>query len=213
MPISLPGKLRIKRINGSNGSFCVGDLETEIGEFRVKDAVLDQFDEGVYTGQFWIQQIFPWSYSSYGRMVIEVRAKLADLQIDGQQRAGSESREPQEPDPAFENTPPAAPVAPEPPQTPQPAAPSASARRRETSTTPNTAETPQAPARANDDADRQLFGPEIQALVSALEPVKLDPTIERMQFRRQRQRLHDELGYEFRSATQTWYPPGHSMLQ
>ena len=72
MPISLPGKLRIKRINGSNGSFCVGDLETEIGEFRVKDAVLDQFDEGVYTGQFWIQQIFPWSYSSYGRMVIEV---------------------------------------------------------------------------------------------------------------------------------------------
>ena len=78
MPISLPGKLRIKRINGSNGSFCVGDLETEIGEFRVKDAVLDQFDEGVYTGQFWIQQIFPWSYSSYGRMVIEVRAKLAD---------------------------------------------------------------------------------------------------------------------------------------
>lgn len=118
MSISLPGKLRIKRINGSNGPFCVGDLETEIGDFRVKDAVLDQFDEGVYTGQFWIQQIFPWSYSSCGRMVIEVRAKLADLQIDGQQRAGSESREPQEPDPAFENTPPATPVASEPPQRP-----------------------------------------------------------------------------------------------
>ena len=218
MPISLPGKLRIKRINGSNGSFCVGDLETEIGEFRVKDAVLDQFDEGVYTGQFWIQQIFPWSYSSYGRMVIEVRAKLADLQIDGQQRAGSESREPQEPDPASESTPPVAPVAPEPPQTPQPAVQStrtqrSTAPRRDEPQAPDTPEKSKAPARADDDADRQLFGPELQAQVAALEPVKLDPTIERMQFRRQRQRLKEELGYEFKSATQTWYPPGHPMLQ
>ena len=97
MSISLPGTLRIKRINGSHGPFCVGDLETEIGEFRVKDAVLDQFDEGTYAGQFWIAQIFPWSYTAYGRMVIEIRAKLADLQIEGQRRNGG-NKEIEEPD-------------------------------------------------------------------------------------------------------------------
>lgn len=102
MSISLPGKLRVKRLNGANGPFCVGDLETEIGDFRVKDAILDQFDEGLYEGQFCIQQIFPWSYTAYGRMVIEIRAKLADLQIDGHTRAGAE-RDSVEPDPAKES--------------------------------------------------------------------------------------------------------------
>ena len=43
--------------------FCVGDLETEIGDFRVKDAILDQFDEGLYEGQFCIQQIFPFEHT------------------------------------------------------------------------------------------------------------------------------------------------------
>ena len=39
MSITIEGSLRIKRINGANGPFCVGDLNSEIGEFRVKDSV------------------------------------------------------------------------------------------------------------------------------------------------------------------------------
>ena len=74
MSITIEGSLRIKRIHGANGPFCVGDLSSEIGEFRVKDSVLDQFEEGVYSGRFAVSRIFPWSYSANGRMVLEVRA-------------------------------------------------------------------------------------------------------------------------------------------
>lgn len=192
MSISLPGKLRVKRINGANGPFCVGDLETEIGEFRVKDAVLDQFDDGLYEGLFWIQQIFPWSYLSYGRMVVEVRAKLTDLQIEGHARNNVDSRDLVEPDPAKEETPP--PVAPEfvdPPKV-KPAA--AEKRQRPSSK-------PQVPA-SDDAGDQALFG-ELFDAVAGREAVKLDPTIDRIQFRLQRDRLKS-LGYTFHAGSQSW---------
>ena len=38
--------LRVKRINGRNGPFCIADLSTDFGEFKVKESLLDQFDEG-----------------------------------------------------------------------------------------------------------------------------------------------------------------------
>jgi hypothetical protein len=191
MTISLSGKLRVKRINGSNGPFCVGDLETEIGEFRVKDAVLDQFDDGLYDGQFWIQQIYPWSYLSYGRMVVEIRAKLADLQIEGHARLNADSRDLVEPDPAKEESPP--PVAPEfvdPPKL----KPEAAKRQRPA---PRQA----APA-STDAADQALFGEMFDAVVER-QAVKLDPTIDRIQFRLQRDRLK-ALGYTFNASSQSW---------
>lgn len=192
MPISITGKLRVKRINGANGPFCVGDLETELGDFRIKDAVLDQFDEGLYEGRFWIQQIYPWSYTAYGRMVIEIRAKLADLQIDGHARPGVESRDPSEPDPAKE-------IVPEQARKPEaksePAAPEHATDR---------ADEPDAQQGCDsDDSDRTLFGAELLDAVSARHPVKLDPTIDRIQFRLQRDRLKS-LGYAFQTASQSW---------
>lgn len=206
MSISLPGKLRVKRISGANGPFCVGDLETEIGDFRVKDAILDQFDEGLYEGQFWISQIFPWSYTAYGRMVIEIRAKLADLQIDGHTRAGAE-RDSVEPDPAKETpvepaspsvAPPAAPV------TPSPSAPAEAEQGTPTQPAPlvtSTASTP--PSVADNDADVALFGDELFGAVAERQPVKLDPTIDRIRFRLQRDRLK-ALGYAFHAGSQSW---------
>ncbi len=191
MSISLPGKLRVKRINGANGPFCVGDLETEIGEFRVKDAVLDQFDDGLYEGLFWIQQIYPWSYLSYGRMVVEIRAKLADLQIEGHARNNVDSRDLVEPDPAKEETPPVAPEFVDPPKV-KPAA--AEKRQRPSSK-------PQVPA-SDDAGDQALFG-ELFDAVAGREAVKLDPTIDRMQFRLQRDRLKS-LGYTFNAGLQSW---------
>lgn len=201
MSISLSGTLRIKRINGSNGPFCVGDLETEIGEFRVKDAVLDQFDEGTYAGQFWVTQIFPWSYTAYGRMVIEIRAKLADLQIEGQRRNGG-NKEIEEPDPVKE-TPSAAPA----PALPQ-ASPGQDAGQPEPASTeagaaPSDAGSGEQQSAASDDPDLALFGPELYPSVQAGQPVKLDPAIDRIQFRQQRDRLK-ALGYQFDAGSQSW---------
>ena len=195
MSISLPGTLRIKRINGSNGPFCVGDLETEIGEFRVKDAVLDQFDEGTYAGQFWITQIFPWSYTAYGRMVIEIRARLADLQIEGQRRNGG-NKEIEEPDPVKE-TPSAAPA----PALPQ-AAPEEAAGQSEQQAGAQT-DPAEHDSAASDDPDLALFGAELYASVQAGQAVKLDPTIDRIQFRGQRDRLK-ALHYKFDAGSQSW---------
>ena len=57
--IKLPGVLHIRIITGRNGDFRVGRLVTDIGEFAVKDAELDQYDEGRYEGYFGISQIYP----------------------------------------------------------------------------------------------------------------------------------------------------------
>ena len=44
--IKLEGKLKTKVIHGRNGDFTVGTLSTNIGEFNVKDSILDQYVEG-----------------------------------------------------------------------------------------------------------------------------------------------------------------------
>ena len=41
--------LRVKRVRQSkNGPFSVADLFTDFGEFKVKDPLLEQFEEGEY---------------------------------------------------------------------------------------------------------------------------------------------------------------------
>ena len=50
--ITIPGQLAIKTIHGKNGDFNVGRLATSIGEFVIKNAELDQYDEGKYEGDF-----------------------------------------------------------------------------------------------------------------------------------------------------------------
>jgi hypothetical protein len=47
--IKVQGALRGKKIlQSKNSPFAVGTLSTDVGEFKVKDQVLDQFDEGSY---------------------------------------------------------------------------------------------------------------------------------------------------------------------
>ncbi|CAL94654.1 DUF3275 family protein [Azoarcus olearius] len=197
MSVTVEGSLRIKRIQGANGPFCVGDLLTEIGEFRVKDPVLDQFEEGVYTGRYIIQRIFSWSYTSNGRLVVEIRARLADLQIDD----GTESTVPDapaEPDPADEQSQPA-----------EEGAESPAVAREDD----KPAETASAPV-ADASPDRRLFGDELYALVVERKPVKLDPAIDdRKRFREQRNRLKSGLDYAFVPEEQTWYPAESEQYQ
>ncbi len=80
--INVPGQLAIRTITGRNGEFNVGRLSTSIGEFVIKDALLDQYTEGKYQGDFLITEIRPSYYSTGGRLVVEIRAKLESMALD-----------------------------------------------------------------------------------------------------------------------------------
>lgn len=188
-PMMFEGALTVRWINGRNGEFAVGELKTSIdATFKIKDSLLDQFDEGTYTGRFWISAIYPTSYSAGGRITVEVRATLVDLQIDEESEPSQdEVPTPSEPDPVDE--PPqqlVAPVAPAPPAKPKPKA---------------------APEVVDQVDDEALFGSEIFDLVKQRLALKLDPTIgDRTRFRQQCDRLK-KLYYEFDAKAQQWLPP------
>jgi len=78
----LNGTLAIREINGRNGPFKVGTLQTSLGEFAVKDSLLDQYDPGSYEGEFQIERIFQGHYIAGGRSVTEIRAQLANISIN-----------------------------------------------------------------------------------------------------------------------------------
>ncbi len=195
------GTLQVKRIKQSrNGPFCVADLTTDFGEFKVKDPLLDQFAEGEYKGTFWISEIYLSQYVSFGRGVTELRARLNDVQVDTERGlpAGA-SKEPSELDPVDE--PPRLRVRSK-PETPE-AAPQPARRltTRRGASKKNEAD-------AESAADRELFGDEIHDNVVRRIPLKLDPTIDdRVRFRAQAERL-GKLGFNFDAKRQTWDPSG-----
>jgi hypothetical protein len=183
--IQLHGTLSVIRRKGARGSFSVGDLSTDIGEFKVKDQLLDQFEEGEYKGTFVVSRIYPSSYVWRGKVVAEIRATVTDVLIDAATE-GAQHEAP-EPDPIEE-----------PRIEPEEVLPPARVVR------------PQTPA---DDAeydegdtphpDLHLFGDELLRLIFAQQSVKLDPTVDRALFRDQRDRLK-QLGYRFDAKTQAW---------
>lgn len=180
MSIQIQGTLSIKAVNGRSGSFCVGDLITDIGTFKVKDAILDQYSAGEYDGTFVIDEIYPSSYTWRGKVWVEVRAKLSAIHVDNQPEETPDVEalpEAVEPDPADEATIPM--------PAPQPAA----------------VEHQEAP-----DAEHSLFDTETQYLIEAGKPVKLDPTVDRGLFRAQRDALKGH-GYRFDASKQMWELP------
>lgn len=211
--------LRVKKIRqGRFGDFCVADLSTDIGEFKVKDPLLDQFDDGEYTGTVWISEIFLTQYMAWGKGVTEIRARLHDLQLDGgcEREAQPESLEP---DPAEES---------HPAHTPQPRLPSpvsarseapapaaspvdciAALKERLANTSRKAKPDAQAPAAAQpgaaeDAALMELFG-DLWPLIQNKQPVKFDATVDRLLLRKQAARM-GQLGYKFNPIEQTWYP-------
>lgn len=76
------GQLSIRIINGRNGPFRVGTLQTGIGKFAVKDPILDQYDEGKYDGEFEITSIYQGNYIAGDRSVTEIRANLGNISIN-----------------------------------------------------------------------------------------------------------------------------------
>lgn len=217
MTIRIDGTLLVKKINSRNGPFCIGELLTDIGEFKIKDSLIDQFDEGKYQGRFWISQIYAHSYFAFGKVIIEIRARLADVRINDESALPSEAGKAQEIDPADEDKP--VPVAvkplvkPVPKLRPLPAPEKMSGTCTEAvagtlpdvpSSNASAAQSGTTDIAIHDHAeDLTLFGEELYDMVRDGKPVKLDSTIDRLQFRLQIKRL-GELGYTFTSKTQTW---------
>jgi len=171
------GSLAIREIHGRNGPFKVGTLHTPIGEFAIKDSLLDQYDEGKYQGEFQIESIYQGHYISGGRSVTEIRAKLADMSIDD---IDAEVPAPIEVEPDPIDT-----------DKPQPAKEAKTDAESESNSNKNT---------END--DDSLFG-----LIMPLgDSVKLDPSVDRKVLRAQTVRLK-EVGYEFDAKSQTWKKP------
>lgn len=100
--LQVPGTLTIKTISGRFGLFNVAQLELEIGRFTVKDAMLEEYSEGVYHGTFAIKRIYSGSYQSGHRFTIETRAELAQIWLDNFDERPVEIDEPMNVDPLTE---------------------------------------------------------------------------------------------------------------
>ena len=202
--LKLSGALTVKSIDGKNGVFIVGSLVTPIGEFTVKDPLIEQYQDGKYEGDFGISKIYLVSYVSRGRMTVEIRAKietiaLVSLKISESQ-VPSQTGEMDPLDEAPTPTPAPEPISLMTREThavqPMPLPPISAVATTETvpaSTESVSRETGQ------DDANASLFGP----LWPLANEVKLDPTTDRALFRSQRDRLK-VLGYKFQPLGQVW---------
>lgn len=176
--ININGNLSIRTINGRNGPFNVGKLVTELGEFSVKDVLLEQYEEGMYQGDFGISRIYPAHYIAGNRLIIEIRATLETMALAGIDDYDEVPAV--EPDPIEEEKQQAA---------------VAKAAEAEPESLSNKMDDS-----GNDESqDRQLFG----AVWPLDERVKLDPTVDRSLFRQQRDRLKT-LGYKFEPLGQVW---------
>lgn len=178
------GTLVIKEIKGANGKFCVGELSVPEGDFKVKEPILDQFEEGKYEGEFLIDRLFLSSYVWRGKSTTDIRAKLIDISLSGAEE-GKQAETPSEPDPI-------------------------STEPQQQRSTQNDDEPKPAVVIADDAPQdqkflelRDLFGMELATIVWDSKPVKLDPSVDRLVFRRQRDILKD-LGYGFDATTQEW---------
>lgn len=196
--VIVPGTLMIRDIpKRAGGSFKVGKLSTQIGQFEVKNPELDQYEPGTYTGNFCIDKIYPSHYVAGGKIVIEMRAVLSCFVLAGFDEETSEA-EPLEIDPAEEE---AATATPEPAES-QPETPAADASADADAPVPDNLPVmtlEQEKAFREEQMDRDTFG----ELYPLGQEVKLDPTIARPKLRAQCDRLKT-LGYRFVAARQVW---------
>lgn len=195
--ITLPGHLAIRTISGRNGDFNVGRLSTSIGEFVIKDALLDQYNEGKYRGDFAITEIRPSYYTNGGRLVVEIRAKLDSMTLDAVDNLTTEEADRlsnTETDPIDEEATVAASPLPR-----RPAKTRSSQATKDDEAPFGMAKTNPTASTSSEDVDAELFGT-IWPLTSS---VRLDTTVDRQQLRLQCARL-GELGYVHDFKQQIW---------
>lgn len=79
--MKITGSILIKSIYGRNGAFNVGTLSTEIGEFVVKNELLDQFEEGQYDVNVLLSQIYMGGFNwGHTKRVTELCASIEHIE-------------------------------------------------------------------------------------------------------------------------------------
>ncbi len=183
--INVRGNLAVRVITGRLGAFRVGKLVSEVGEFAVKSKLIEELEEGAYAGSFTIRKIYPSSFNAGGRITLEVRADLHDMQLDEVLSTPDPILDPAEPDPMEEEMPAAATAVTSSTTQPELAMPEPCGDLNQ----PDEGINPLA----------SLFG-ELWPLHNT---VKLDPTIGRDTLRKQIVALK-ELGYFYAPTEQVW---------
>lgn len=199
--LKLSGILAIRSIKGARGDFNVGRLVTEIGEFAVKDPLIEEYEEGRYEGEFGISGIFPSTYFTNGRTVVEIRARLGSIALKGIEQLTDEDTLPVvEHDPIEEVPKPIVAEAPLEIADLEPAVHGAAAEVIPPADAPiPVMSIEEEIVFRNEQEYRRLFG----TLWPLQSKVKLDPTVDRQAFRAQRDALKD-LGFKFQPLGQLW---------
>lgn len=182
MTIKTTGTLIVRRRSGRFGAWSEAELKTPEGDFKVKDKVLDQYDEGEYEGEFLITQFYIKTHTTGNRSWSDLMAQVDEFFIE---RAYEKPVPPEEQpgDPAEEEV----------------------AQQQAQAIPPSESVAPATPeAQPVVTPDLQLFGDELYALLRDRQAVNLDPSVGVVQFRQQRDRLR-QLGYVFGSKTKSWY--------
>lgn len=188
--IKIPGQLVIQRKSGRFGSFSVGTLNSTLGNFAVKNAEFDQYPEGKYEGEFCISKIHLGSYTTNGRVIFELRAKLENMTLSGVDQLSKEDvkkLEHQEPDPVDEEIQQKIPVV------------SHDPLKDTTQFGTQPSKPKKAKSKPEKENDEALFG----LLWPLGEVVKLDATVDRLKLRKQIDRL-GQLGYKI-ELDQHWH--------
>jgi hypothetical protein len=188
--IILEGTITNKIIPGANGDFSVGNFNTEIGQFKIKSQLLDQFEEGDYQVRVSVVKL---SLNTYvvrrsGITITEIIADIDSIDvIDADIK--TIDNETIEPDASIDET--------------SDHKPDVKTGLEDTGTdrSPTVDKQPTAEASKQDQDDLvKLFG----ILWPLGKIVQLDSTTPRTQFIRQKDYLKAN-GYKFHSPDQTWH--------
>jgi len=205
-PVTLPGILTLTLRTGRNGSFATGSLLTPLGQFNVKDTMLDQYAEGIYEGNFTLSNIVQESFVWKDRVITNMVAKLTDISIQtaDEKEIGSETSPVV--DPADQSVVSEQSVSTESSAQYQQASNEAkvdSDANSQNLDLPSTTGNSSAAADALGDDLGTLFDNELCLAIANGENVKLDPSVDRQVFRSQRDYLK-KAGYTFNSHEQAW---------
>lgn len=77
------GSIAVKVINGRNGDFTVGTFETDLGVFKIRDPLLDQFEEGEYRVKAVINKLSINSYlaKQSGILITNIEADISSIDV------------------------------------------------------------------------------------------------------------------------------------
>ncbi len=199
--IILEGQITNKVITGANGDFSVGSFNTSIGQFKIKNQLLDQFEEGDYHVRVSIIKLKLNTYvvQRTGITITEIVAEIDAIDvIDADVKPiKAESIEPDASVPDTSNqVSKAAPAKAEKSEQQSPAVPEKAAKGKIVLSNKKT--------KPDGDGEKKLDPPELFGYLWPLgDTLQLDKSAPRPLIIQQKQYLV-KIGYKFDVKTQTW---------